>query len=191
MNKKLLSTAAMAGIALGGVTFASVASAQDAEMDYGTSEPAATVENEVDAPVADPAAAVEIQDTDDAPAESDAPADGDAPADDGDRREGCNGEGRRGGRGLGTAADVIGIESDALREALNDGQSIADVAAANGVDAEDVIDALVAEKTERIDGAVESGRLTQDEADERLAELEDRITEKVNQVRGDDDVDEA
>ena len=47
-----------------------------------------------------------------------------------------------------------------------------------------VIDALVAEKTERIADAVESGRLTQDEADEKLAEIEDRVTDKINGIRG-------
>jgi len=58
--------------------------------------------------------------------------------------------GRRGpGRGahLETAATVIGVTADDLKAALQSGQSIADVATANGVDPQTVIDALVAEAT--------------------------------------------
>lgn len=87
---------------------------------------------------------------------------------------------RRGGRNLGTAAEVLGLEVDDLRDQLNDGATIAEVA---GDDLDAVIDALVAEKTDRIAQAVEDGRLTQEEADEKLADIEDRVTDKVNGVR--------
>lgn len=62
-------------------------------------------------------------------------------------------EGRRGpGRGefLETAASVIGVTADDLKAALKSGQSIADVATANGVDPQAVIDALVAEATDKV-----------------------------------------
>jgi uncharacterized protein YidB (DUF937 family) len=52
--------------------------------------------------------------------------------------------------GLRTAADVIGITVQELGTALRDGQTIAQVAEANGVDPQEVIDALVARSTERI-----------------------------------------
>ncbi len=45
---------------------------------------------------------------------------------------------------------------------------------------ETLVDALVTAAEERIASAVEEGRLTQDEADERLADLATRITERVN-----------
>ena len=96
--------------------------------------------------------------------------------------EDCERDGhRRGGRNLDTVAEVLGLEVDELRAQLSEGATIADVA---GADLDAVIDALVAEKTERIADAVESGRLTQDEADEKLAEIEDRVTDKVNGIRG-------
>ena len=88
---------------------------------------------------------------------------------------------RRGGRNLGTVAEVLGLEVDELRDQLSDGATIADVA---GDDLDAVIDALVADKTDRIAQAVEDGRLTQEEADEKLAEVEDRVTDKVNGIRG-------
>ena len=66
---------------------------------------------------------------------------------------------------------AIGIEVDALREALRNGQTIAEVAEANGVEVQAVVDALVADAIARIDEAVANGRLTQEEADEKKAEL--------------------
>jgi len=48
------------------------------------------------------------------------------------------------------AARTIGVPTTDLREAIAQGQSIADVATSNGVDPADVIDELVAQSTERI-----------------------------------------
>ncbi len=59
--------------------------------------------------------------------------------------------------GLSTAAEVIGLEVDALWDALRDGQTVAEVAQANGVDPQDVIDALVAEAEARITALVNEG----------------------------------
>ena len=80
------------------------------------------------------------------------------------------------GRGVGleAAAEAIGIEEDALRDALRDGQTIAEVAEANGVDVQVVIDAMVAAAQERIDEAIA-------DVDERMADLTERITELVNE----------
>lgn len=82
--------------------------------------------------------------------------------------------------GLETAADAIGITTAELRTALQDGSTIAEVAAANDVDVQTVIDALVAEATTRIDAAVAAGRLDADRADTLKANLEQRITDRVN-----------
>lgn len=70
------------------------------------------------------------------------------------------------GEALAAAAEAIGITADELRTALQDGQSIAQVAEAEGVDLQTVIDALVANGTERLE--------------EAIAELPDRMTELVN-----------
>jgi hypothetical protein len=55
------------------------------------------------------------------------------------------------GERLATAADALGISEEELRAALEDGQSIAQVAEAQGVDVQTVIDALVAAATERLE----------------------------------------
>jgi hypothetical protein len=57
-----------------------------------------------------------------------------------------------------TAAEVIGIEEDELRDALRDGTTLAELAEQNGVEVQAVIDALVAEATERITTYVNEGR---------------------------------
>lgn len=95
--------------------------------------------------------------------------------------------GHRGHRGPGMDGEVVagllGIEAEELRDALRDGQSIADLATANGVDVQTVIDALVAEAQGHLDLAVENGRLTEEEAAEKAADLEARITARVNGER--------
>jgi hypothetical protein len=70
------------------------------------------------------------------------------------------------------AKEVIGIEADELRTALEDGQTPAEVAEANGVSRADLVDALVADITAHIEEHVADSDLTQAEADERLADVE-------------------
>lgn len=83
-------------------------------------------------------------------------------------------------RGVGVAADVIGVSGSELKAELADGASIADVAQANGVAAQDVIDALVDATEQRLDTAVENGRIDQATADQKLVEAEQRLTDLVN-----------
>jgi hypothetical protein len=80
-------------------------------------------------------------------------------------------------------ADLIGIDADELLDSLRDGATIADVAAANAIDPQTVIDALVAEAESHLDLAVENGRLTEDEAADRLDQVTDRITQHVEEGR--------
>lgn len=84
------------------------------------------------------------------------------------------------GARLSVVADALGITEDELHEALADGQSIADVAEAEGVEVQTVIDALVAEATEQIDEKVADGDLTEERAAELKADLPERMTELVN-----------
>lgn len=100
-------------------------------------------------------------------------------------REGW-GDGARAGlrvaaEGLDVAADVIGITEADLLAALRDGSTLAEVAEANGVEPQAVIDALVAAATEAIDAAVEAGDLDADRAEQMKAGLVERITERVQE----------
>jgi len=91
----------------------------------------------------------------------------------------CRG-GHHRGELLEAAAAAIGIEEDALRDALENDQTIAQVAQANDVDPQTVVDALVADVSARIDQRVADGDLTQEEADEKKAELPEHMTAVVN-----------
>ena len=82
--------------------------------------------------------------------------------------------------GLDVAAATIGISESELVEAVRDGQSVAEVAEANGVEAQAVIEALVAEVNARVDEAVASGDLDVDRAATIKAEAVERITDFVN-----------
>jgi hypothetical protein len=96
--------------------------------------------------------------------------------------QGCGGRGGRGGpRGehLEVVAEALGMTPDEVREAVSGGQTIAELAEAQGVPLQDVADALVAAETERLQQAVEDGRLTQEEADEKLAHMEENILERL------------
>jgi hypothetical protein len=91
--------------------------------------------------------------------------------------------GRHGGPGpkLDAAAQALNLSADALREQLRDGKTLAQVAQDQNVDVQKVIDAMVADATARIDQKVQEGDLSADEANERKAELKDRITGLVNE----------
>jgi gas vesicle protein len=103
---------------------------------------------------------------------------------------GRGGRGDHGGRGqrgehLEAAATALGMTADELRTELKAGKTIAQVATDQGVDVQDVIDALVAEVKEHLDEEVASGEHTQEEADAKLAEATARITDRVNNGKPD------
>jgi len=93
---------------------------------------------------------------------------------------GAEGRSDDGGISLDVAAETIGIEESALLDAIGDGETIAEVAIANGIDAAVVIDALVAVDQVKLDEQVADGSITAEVADEKAAEALDRITGIVN-----------
>lgn len=87
----------------------------------------------------------------------------------------------RGGFGFGLdIEETLGLTPQELMEALQNGQTIAEIAAANGVDLDAAIDEALGEIEARLDEAVEDGRLTADDVAEKLAEIEQRIDAFVN-----------
>jgi hypothetical protein len=90
------------------------------------------------------------------------------------------GGGRFGGYTLDLIANTIGITAPDLLDQLADGSTVAEIATAAGADPQAVIDALVADTQERLAAAVQSGRITQAEADERIENATERITNFVN-----------
>lgn len=109
-----------------------------------------------------------------------------------ERREDMR-EGHRGGRGdiarramhvggdaMQTVADALGMEVDELRDALRDGQTIADLAEERGVSLDDVLDAVLDEIKSRLDDLVADGTLTQERADEMLERAREHVTALLN-----------
>ncbi len=96
------------------------------------------------------------------------------------RGHGREGVGQRGPAGGGEIAEILGLESQELGEALRGGQSLADVAAEQGVDTQDLVDAIVANAEERAADAVEAGRIDQEKADEIVAGAAEHAEDMIN-----------
>ena len=78
-------------------------------------------------------------------------------------------------------AEAIGIGVEELKEARQDGSTLAEIA---GDELPAVVDVFVDSITGRVDAAVESGRITQDQADEKLADLEERVESRLEDGEG-------
>jgi polyhydroxyalkanoate synthesis regulator phasin len=85
------------------------------------------------------------------------------------------------GRAVDAVTEVLGLERDALRDELRSGKTLAEIATEQGIEVQAVIDALVADASSHLDQAVADGRITQEQADERLAEITERVTTLVNE----------
>ena len=82
---------------------------------------------------------------------------------------------------LSNLAELVGTDVSGLREGHTAGMTLAAIAESNGVDSQTVIDALVEQAEERLDAAVESSKLSTEEAEAKLAEWQERIAQAVNE----------
>ncbi len=92
-------------------------------------------------------------------------------------------EGRRGsggGPGLDVVATTLGMTEAEVRDAISNGQTLAQLAEAKGSSAQALIDAILAEHKAHLDEEVAAGNHTQAEADAKLAEATTRVTDFVN-----------
>lgn len=88
--------------------------------------------------------------------------------------------GQRGPRVAGEIAEILGFEGNEIREALRNGSSIAELAEVQGIESADVVDAIVARAEERLDTAVENGRIDETQAAEMLTRTAERAEDLVN-----------
>ena len=88
-----------------------------------------------------------------------------------------------GGHDLSTAATALGMSEADLRTALESGKTLADVAKDKSVSVDTLIAALVKAEKARIAQDVTDKRITQAQADQRLADLTKRVTDRVNSTR--------
>lgn len=82
------------------------------------------------------------------------------------------------------AASYLGLSETEVRAELREGKSLAEIAEAEGKSVDGLVQALLVEARERLDGVVEEGRLTEAQADEIRDGLEDRVRDLVNHEPG-------
>jgi polyhydroxyalkanoate synthesis regulator phasin len=82
------------------------------------------------------------------------------------------------------AAEVIGITNEQLKTELQSGKSLADIAESHNVDRDDLVDGIVDSIEGEIAQAVSNGRMTQEQANRLLENLEDRVEQAVDHEGG-------
>jgi 3-hydroxyacyl-CoA dehydrogenase len=88
----------------------------------------------------------------------------------------------RGGPFVAAAAKALGLSEDALRQQLEDGKSLADVAEAEGKSVAGLKTALLGAAREALDDAVEAGKLTDAQRDDVLERFEERLDDLVERT---------
>jgi polyhydroxyalkanoate synthesis regulator phasin len=84
---------------------------------------------------------------------------------------------------LSTAADYLGLTQEQLRDRLNSGKTLAQIAKEQDKSVAGLVDKLVEQKKARIEEAVKDGRLTRTQADEILAKINRAVTDFVENGR--------
>ena len=88
--------------------------------------------------------------------------------------------GHGGGAGLSVVATTLGMTEAEVRDAISNGQTLAQLAEAKGSTAQALIDAILADHKAHLDAEVAAGEHTQAEADAKLADATTRVTDFVN-----------
>jgi hypothetical protein len=84
------------------------------------------------------------------------------------------------GQGLEAAAEALGLSEEEVLTALRDGTTLGELADQQDVDRPVLVDAIVAPIEERLSAAVADGSLTQEEADRRVEQIRQAITEHLD-----------
>ncbi len=87
---------------------------------------------------------------------------------------------------LHNSAEVLDMEVEALKEELHDGNSLADVATAQGMEVETFKSELLAAIEADLDAKVAEGEISQETADDVLAKITESIDRIVDKVPGED-----
>lgn len=89
----------------------------------------------------------------------------------------------RGGYSLVEATtEITGLSEEDVIAALNDGQTFAEIADGAGVDPQDIVDAAVDEHEAWLQAAVDAGRLTEEQMEERLADIEEHVADQLDEI---------
>lgn len=84
---------------------------------------------------------------------------------------------------LDTITSYLGLSATELRTRLADGQSLAQIARAEGKSVDGLVDAITDATKQKVNAAVDDGTLTRERADLILSDIQDRVSELVNGTR--------
>lgn len=79
-------------------------------------------------------------------------------------------------------SELLGLTPEEIQAQRQEGKSLTEIAADQGVSEDELVAAILADRTEAIQQRVEDGYLTQEQADEMLEWMEQRIHEVVNRT---------
>lgn len=85
-----------------------------------------------------------------------------------------------GGRLVDIVAELTGLSVDEVQAQRAEGNSVADIAVANGVAAETVVSEALAARKALLDEKVADGTITQAQADAAYEQMTERVTERVS-----------
>ena len=74
-----------------------------------------------------------------------------------------------------TVSEILGLTPEEIKAQLQDGKTLADIAAAQGFSQDDLKDAMLAAATEQLYQKVVDGTITQEQADQVLQRMQKRI----------------
>ncbi|HET9496512.1 MAG TPA: hypothetical protein VFR15_19970 [Chloroflexia bacterium] len=83
---------------------------------------------------------------------------------------------------IAVTAEQLNITVEELIAELDGTNSIAQVAAAHNVSVDTIVNAFLAPRIERLNEAVASGRITQEQADQMIATMRTNVTTHINEV---------
>lgn len=72
-------------------------------------------------------------------------------------------------------AGLLGLTADELCELRAEGLSLADIAAENGISLDELVETIIADRTETVQAMVDEGLITQEQADFMLERMSERV----------------
>ena len=108
----------------------------------------------------------------------------------GDANADCTARGGYGGHGgqvgfktcTETVSNLVDLTTEEICELRQDGNSLADIAAANGVSLESLVDTVMADKVAEVEALVADGTITQAQADQMIARMTERIEDMLTRT---------
>jgi hypothetical protein len=76
--------------------------------------------------------------------------------------------------------ELLGLTAEELKTELRNGQSLAAIAENQGIDVQKIIGLEVSQETAKLDEALSSAKITQEQYDAKLADVTDMVTKQVN-----------